>query len=138
ATAANGVADRTILVVCFNITLVAYLRDVTRVFLREAAADPARVTFLHWHGWARRVMGQLGRVSEWNAAFKNPATRSLNALGDLVKEAIEVAGSEAPIDRYDAVLVDEGQDLEPACWGALELALQNRSEGEMLLVADAA
>ena len=36
--------------------------------------------------------------------------------------------------RYDAILVDEGQDFRPSWWQTLRLAL--KADGEMILVAD--
>ena len=91
-----------VLVVCFNITLVSYLQDL---IFRCLGSEPKsygnfrraaeRVTVLHYH-------------SLWN------------------KE---------PFAKFDAVLVDEGQDFEAEWWQNLRENYR-KPEGEMLLVAD--
>lgn len=53
------------------------------------------------------------------------------ALPKLAEEAINQPGA----NRYDAILVDEGQDYRPHWWSVLRKAC--KPNGEMLLVADA-
>ena len=52
-------------------------------------------------------------------------------LPQLAKEAV----SHPDAARYDAILVDEGQDYQPLWWNTLRPAC--KADGEMLLVADA-
>jgi hypothetical protein len=130
---------RDVLVITYNITLVGYLRDLSRPFSVMYGSDRAQITYLHWHAWAKRVMRQLGREDDWAQAFKAPDTVSRDQrLGDIVGEAISDAEEGRDIDHYDAILVDEGQDLEPTWWNALRQALKDPENGEMLLVADTA
>ena len=48
-------------------------------------SDPNKVTFLHWHGWARRVMHQLDLADEWARAFTACQSDRSAALGELVR-----------------------------------------------------
>jgi hypothetical protein len=52
----------------------------------------------------------------------------------LPQAAIEWAGQITDQDRYDAILVDEGQDFQHAWWGVLRASL--KPDGEMLLAVD--
>ena len=108
-----------VLVIAYNVTLLNFLRDATVRF----GADARRITWLNFHAWCKRTLVQLGRDSEYRALFQGGEGQTDNgssvilddALPALVGEALAAAGpSGVPI--YDAVLVDEGQDMLPSWW----------------------
>jgi hypothetical protein len=118
-----------VLVVSFNITLLNYLRDCTARFGPERNA----VTWLHFHGWCERILSSCGHDDVWRSLpWDSP-----HIDDQLAAATIEAIDSHPEIvDRFDAILVDEGQDFRPSWWDALRKTL--RPNGEMLLVADRA
>ena len=79
--------------------------------------------------WRMYLQGKTPEVEE------EPPDELLEAdLPGLVDKAIKA--HENSISRYDAILVDEGQDFNLIWWNLLRSVL--RSGGEMMLVADAA
>lgn len=136
ATLANE--DKEILIATFNITLWHYLRDL---IVRDLAA-PHRmknITFTHFHHWCKRVCLDAGFEHRYDELWKLEGSElegERNSILDselplLAVEAIEAPGAK----RYDAILVDEGQDYLPFWWNTIRKACEEN--GEMLLVADA-
>lgn len=128
-----------VLVVCFNLTLVTYLRDRVRAHERFEGVDPGGVTILHWHGWAKEMMlAATGDGWAWGALF---AESDLDATGKMIEAGDEVAAAIRAMpdelrDRYDVIIIDEGQDIPPACVRALAEVLT--PDGELLLAGDRA
>lgn len=130
ARAARLAAERkSVLVLTFNSTLANYLRTLTTARCRELRANPTLVTCTYFHAFCDRVVSDAELVgitttapadAEW---FDAVVTRAQIALA---------AGFEC---RYDAVLIDEGQDFILEWWNVLREHVV-RPDGEMLLVAD--
>lgn len=139
-----------VLIVTFNITLWHYLRDMIRRDI-SSSKNMENVTFTHFHMWCRNVCDEAGLGSSYANLFSE--VRKLEALSknsesikrkiaeligvimdhDVPNLAVTAALSpRAP--RYDAILVDEGQDFLPLWWNALKNCKQ--PNGEMMLVAD--
>lgn len=118
-----------VLVVSFNITLLNYLRDCTARFGGERNS----ITWLYFHRWCERILASCGRDDVWRSLpWDDPSIDELLAAETL--EAIDA--NPDLVDRFDAILVDEGQDFRPSWWSAMRKTL--RPNGEMLLVADRA
>ena len=127
---------KSVLVATFNITLWHYLRDL---IVRDIDA-PHRIRniqFTHFHLWCKHVCYEVGWEHRYDDLWKSVLSDGrkedvLNvALPRLAEEAINQPGA----SRYDAILVDEGQDYRPLWWNVLRQAC--KPDGEMLLVADA-
>jgi hypothetical protein len=121
---------KSVLVLCFNLTLANHLRRLVVDRCAELGANPARVTCTSFHTFCSRAVddaAQAGIV----AAEPPRGTWPVK----IVAKAREVfdAGFER---RFDAVLVDEGQDFTVDWWNLLREHVV-RPDGEMLLVADA-
>jgi hypothetical protein len=120
---------KSVLVLCFNLTLSNHLRRLVVERCAELGANPARVTCTSFHTFCSRVVddaAQAGIVAAEPARGTWPTK--------IVVKAREVF--EAGFDRrFDAVLVDEGQDFTVDWWNLLRDHVV-RPEGEMLLVAD--
>lgn len=135
ARAANLIAqDKSILVVAFNITLLNYLADSA---VRNNHSARKKGTWLHFHRWCKRVCEEVGRTDDYAALFKGndgdeEASVPDRQLCQLVGEILDNADEE--VTRYDAILVDEGQDMQPEWWNILRKVL--KPGGEMVLVAD--
>ena len=121
-----------VLVVSYNITLLNYLRDTTVRF----GGRVNRVTWLHFHHWCKRTMEAAGCETEYKALFADGdgASALRHGLATATTEAITSGPFADHVPRYDAILVDEGQDFLPSWWDALRLVL--RDQGEALLVVD--
>lgn len=118
-----------VLVVSYNITLLNYLRDCTARFGPERNA----ITWLYFHGWCKRVLSLCGCDEVWRSLpWDDPSVDELLATATI--QAIDA--NPKLVDRFDAILVDEGQDFRPSWWNALRTTL--RADGEMLLIADRA
>jgi hypothetical protein len=92
----------------------------------------------HFHYWCKQVCYEVG----WDARYDKLAKAMAEApqqvrsiLNDdipaLAARAVERPGAA----KYDAILVDEGQDYLPNWWSILRKA--HVEDGEMMLVADA-
>lgn len=124
------------LVVSFNITLWHYLRDLAVRYPLPGKTINRYITWLHFHEWCKQVIcSEAGLNNEYNALWKGNLDISEVLEIDIVQltnKAIDIAG--AQITKYDAILVDEGQDYNPIWWNTLRRVL--KSSGEMVLVAD--
>ena len=120
--------NKDVLVVSFNITLLNYLGDA-------AVCDNPRArcsgTWLNFHHWCKRVCQDADMEEEYNTIWHGKDDIPDGALCDVVGKALD----QGTVDTYDAILVDEGQDIHPRWWNLLRRIL--RKGGEMLLAADA-
>lgn len=127
-----------VLVVTFNITLLHYLMDVAVRWPNAHGRTRQGITWLNFHSWCKRVCEESDCENEYRDLWKGGEGRESHVLSvqlpALVASCID-KDEEEVIERYDAVLVDEGQDFLPAWWNVLRKVC--RTGGEMLLVADA-
>lgn len=141
-----------VLVVTFNMTLWHYLRDLI-ARARRISKNPGRLTFTHFHKWCRdtcrasgmgkahyELLEPIFRIQNDNRlSAREKAKRLRNITPPILGEevprlALKAARFSPGEHKYDAILVDEGQDYQPLWWNALRGAL--REGGEMVLVAD--
>ena len=123
---------KSVLVATFNITLWHYLRDLVARGSRAPGWND-RITFVHFHRWCRMVCDEVG----WGAAYDDlwKDSRDLDAiLNHALPDLAARAAQEPGTTRYDAILVDEGQDYRLSWWNALRNAA--KPGAEFLLVAD--
>lgn len=132
---------KSVLIVTYNITLWHYLRD-TVVRGLKTAKSLQNISFSHFHYWCKGVCYDAGWDEVYDGLFSNlpksgeSRQRELTRLLEEVLPALAIrAMAEPGAQRYDAVLVDEGQDYHPSWWAALRTAC--KPGGEMVLVADA-
>jgi hypothetical protein len=120
---------KSVLVLCFNLTLANHLRQLVVERCAELGANPARVTCTSFHTFCSRVVddaAQAGTIAE------EPARGTWPVKVVAKTRSVFAAGFER---RFDAVLVDEGQDFTLDWWELLRTHVV-RPQGEMLLVAD--
>jgi hypothetical protein len=125
-----------VLVVSYNHTLRTYLRTLTD----RAGGRASEVTWLGFHEWCRRTMQESGRSGAYDALAARLASNEKSVLDEELPQQTLDALRSGPlresVTRYDAILVDEGQDFRPSWWEALKAV--RSPGGEMLLVADRA
>lgn len=120
---------REVLVLCFNSTLAARLRQLVVQRCAEYGADPTRVVCTSFHTFCARLVDDAVAAGidvpepergTWPVKIVEQATSAL------------AAGFER---RFDAVFVDEGQDFTLAWWNLLRDWVL-RPGGEMLIATD--
>ncbi len=121
--------DRNVLVLCFNLTLASRLRQLVVERCAEYGANPARVTCTSFHTFCSRVVDDAAQAG---IAVDEPGRGTWPVKTVLKTRAVFEAGHE---HRFDAVLVDEGQDFTVDWWNLLREHVV-RPDGEMMLVAD--
>lgn len=124
--------NKIVLIVTFNITLLNYLQDMA---VREYPKIRSDATWINFHYLCRRICYASSLDTEYVALFKEAKVKKLDfpnneQICDLVNQALDIAEPE----KYDAILVDEGQDFNPLWWEILKRLLVDG--GEMLLCAD--
>ena len=128
-----------VLVVTFNITLVNYLLDMS-VQYAQSGKIRGQITALNFHHWCKRIAYMADKSDEyeshWNKKAESDEDVSIRLAG-VAANAFKWATALDDQDRWDAVLVDEGQDFHPSWWAAIRAALPSDGSGEALLVADA-
>jgi AAA domain len=129
-----------ILVVSFNITLLNYLRDLAVRHEASRRVIRRQIDLLNFHCWCKRVCLDTGHGAEYRKLWASssdgdelkPEPVLSNGLPSLMQRLYRENSELMP--KYDAILVDEGQDFLPSWWQTLRLAL--KVGGEMVLVAD--
>jgi superfamily I DNA/RNA helicase len=122
---ANREQATRILVLCFNITLAAYLRSLIHVESQNAAYIE-RIEVVHFNGWARAILGRL----------PNPKMITENydeVLGERLLEAIANLTLE---QKWDAILVDEAHTFSPSWFKCCVTALKDPENGDLMIVSD--
>jgi hypothetical protein len=121
-----------VLLITYNITLINYLRDY---LVRFDRAKDVRSNIEAWnfHIWCKRIADLSGHLDDYFQLWNdNSPTEVMEAV--LAQETEKWCAELEPADRYDAILVDEGQDFQLKWWLALRSAL--KPAGEMLLAVD--
>ena len=122
--------DKRVLMLTFNTTLANYLRTLVTARCREVGANATRVTCTNMHAFLHRTVED----ARLRGMTIQPAPEDLEWFDRVVVEA-ERAFQRGYRDRFDAVLVDEGQDFTLDWWNLLRNHVVTE-DGEMILVAD--
>jgi hypothetical protein len=120
---------RSVLVLCFNSTLANRLRQLVVERCAEYGANPTLVTCTNFHNFCARVVDDAARAG---IVAAEPArgtwpVKIVAKTSDVLERGFE--------RRFDAVLVDEGQDFTLEWWNLLRDRML-RPDGEMLLATD--
>ena len=111
------------LLVCYNKTLAGWIRD--------SIADEYKhkISVKHFHGlcaeWIRKAGMKFSPPNNDSALFWK------DEAADLLMDAIDMIS-----EKFDAVIVDEGQDFHPNWWIPLELINSAGDEGAMYVFYD--
>ncbi len=133
-----------VLVCSYNITLMNYLRDLVRRHDRtlvEMENTRPRVVkenidYRHFHGWCKWICTIAGCRETYDQLWQQFSGADVlnEQMATLVSQIYADSRDLEVLPRYDAILVDEGQDFRLPWWQTLRDALE--PHGEMLLVAD--
>ena len=113
-----------ILVLCFNVTLAARLREL----IRDRGIEQ-QVNVCHFHDWCKDLLVTY-HVSQ-------PA-RGPQYFNDLVATVIDAtAKGQIPKGAYGAIMIDEGHDFEPEWLQLVVDSVDPESDSLLLLYDDA-
>lgn len=117
-------ATKPILVLCYNKTLAARLQQIV-----SEAGIADRVNVMNFHAWCR------DQLTLYHVDL--PSTKSRSEYFDRLVEALinAVAAGHIPRAQYDAVLIDEGHDFQPA-WLQVAAEMVDPSSNSLLLLYD--
>jgi hypothetical protein len=116
-------AGKTVLFICYNKNLAKWISD--------SIADEYKslITVKHFHGlcadWIRKAGMSFTPPSQGANEFWQ------DEAADLLMDAIDIVP-----EKYDAVIVDEGQDFYPNWWMPLEMINCAGDEGAMYIFYD--
>lgn len=140
-----------VLLVTFNVTLLNYLRDTIARFFVGASTSRRWVSkqyeIMNFHHFCSRLASMTGNENEyrqiWRDAYGGAAevdqelpSNVLEGILDrtLPTLAARWADELSEENKFDAILVDEAQDLRPQWWDVLSRC--RKDGGEAMLAAD--
>ncbi len=114
-----------VLFTCYNRNLAEWLGETFKF---------ENVTFQHFHSLAATVTKDVGKPLPWDEVSKIGYTKFYN---ELVPEALFDAASSLPEEKkFDAVIVDEGQDFRSTFWEAIQMMLREPDTGIFYIFYD--
>ncbi len=124
--------NKKVIILSFNITLWHYIRDM--VARAPFNFSWKKLTFNHFHGFCRDTLNELGE--EWP---ESPDDSDQDALENFFRTTVPNTVIEAVLEngyrKFDAILIDEGQDYYLEWYSMLNKYFLN-SNDEVLLVVD--
>jgi superfamily I DNA and RNA helicase len=121
------IEGKRILLVCFNITLAAYLRSL----LHKDDNNPQcqNVDVMHFHDWAQSIMGNLPNLNVVNDAGEDFDY----VMGTKLLEKIQGMPVES---KWDCILIDEAHTFDPSWFKCCVSALKDPEDSDLLVVYD--
>jgi superfamily I DNA and RNA helicase len=113
--------DWDILVLCYNRTLTSFLRNS---IINDNIKN---VEVIHFHGWINAIFKSLG--------LKSGVCEDKDVNGNIAKISDDML---ANIKKYDAIFIDEGQDLEKEWLEFIVKTLRNPEHSHLMLASDGA
>ncbi|WPL18968.1 helicase [Thiorhodovibrio winogradskyi] len=136
--------NKSVLVITFNLTLINYLRELVIRCPEYKGNAVSNVTWYNFHYWCKIVCEKTGHQGRYRSLWKramdeespDPCSTE-DVLNKLLPELVAECIDRHPghlVQKYDAILVDEGQDFLPEWWAVLRKV--RKPDAEMLLAAD--
>ncbi len=130
-------SGRRTLMVCFNKQLAEHLEDLVasspqdRLYLEEQ-----RLCIRNFHRLARELIVKAGLDFDVPDGGEAEAEFWTSSVPDLLEQAITLLLDGGPV-LFDAIVIDEGQDLHPRWWECLNYSLlSNLGKGAFYAFAD--
>jgi hypothetical protein len=142
--AANlALEGKSVLLMGYNITLSAFLRDVAKDRLSgigdrgETAFN--RVTFTHFHRFLFDVVGDTSfeNTNQQEDFSENYINYAIKRYKEQLFQESRGVKLQSRLPRFDAILIDEGQDFRQSWWNFLRDYVL-KDDGEMAVVLDRA
>ena len=128
-----------VLIISFNITLWHYIKDM--IARAPFSFEWRNITFTHFHGFCKNKLNECEAV--WPKSPKRENFQSREEFEETleyffkatVPNAVKEAIRNKNCQKYDAILIDEGQDYHYE-WYAMLNAYFQASRDEMMIVCD--
>ena len=123
-----------VLIVTYNKTLWHYIRDMVQ--RTPFNFDPKLIIYQHFHGFCNDFLNEIGHSKPYNRDDKD---YYFNNIVPFVKDALEtsIQGNKYLDElKFDAILIDEGQDFKFEWYKMLCQFLKQRNE--LVLMCDKA
>jgi len=119
--------NKPILVLCFNVSLAAKLRQV----VQEDPNKISRIKVRHFHGWCMDLLKKYNIPRPDSREYQGEAYTN-----ELVNRVIAAVDAKLiPAGTYDAVMLDEGHDFKPE-WLKLIAQMVNPETNSLLILYD--
>lgn len=115
-----------VLILSFNITLWHYIKDMVQRSPFEFRWE--KFTFNHFHGFCKDILNEFGE--KWPTDNEDVETVFKSIVPNKVQEVI----NKGDYEKFDAILIDEGQDYYIEWYQMLCKFLTNRDE--LVVVCD--
>ncbi|WP_138504407.1 DEAD/DEAH box helicase [Nostoc sp. PA-18-2419] len=120
------VGNKPILVLCFNVSLAAKLRQTIQDQNRVS-----RIKVRHFHGWCMDLLRKYDIPRPDSREYQNEAY-----IEELVQRVISAVDAKLiPVGTYGAVMLDEGHDFKPE-WLKLIAQMVNPETNSLLILYD--
>ncbi|QHG20990.1 DNA helicase II [Nostoc sp. ATCC 53789] len=121
------VSNKAILVLCFNVSLAAKLRQV----VQEDPHKISRIKVRHFHGWCMDLLKKYNIPRPDSRDYQGEAY-----IEELVQRVITAVDAKLiPAGTYGAVMLDEGHDFKPE-WLKLIAQMVNPETNSLLILYD--
>lgn len=121
------VSNKPILVLCFNVSLAAKLRQV----VQEDPNKISRIKVRHFHGWCMDLLKKYDIPRPDSRDYQGEAY-----IEELVQRVITAVDAKLiPAGTYGAVMLDEGHDFKPE-WLKLIAQMVNPETNSLLILYD--
>ncbi|MEH1852542.1 MAG: 3'-5' exonuclease [Nostoc sp.] len=123
----SQVSNKPILVLCFNVSLAAKLRQV----VQEDPHKISRIKVRHFHGWCMDLLKKYDIPRPDSREYQGDAY-----VEELVQRVITALDAKLiPAGTYGAVMLDEGHDFKPE-WLKLIAQMVNPETNSLLILYD--
>lgn len=120
-----GEQGKRVLFTCYNKALAEWLAETH---------DLENVTFQHFHSLAKSVPKEIGQPVPWMTDLDVSADEYWTHV---VPQALFDAAAQLPESRrYDAIIVDEGQDFKSTYWEPIQMMLKDPDGGILYIFYD--
>lgn len=106
------------LLLCHSRYLATYIQELVK---------GSGVTVIDFTTWIQRILGNTSAALDPWTHYEEPTTKELEAAFDQLAVSNE---------RYDAIIIDEGQDFREDWWLIVEAALINQEYGTLIVFHD--
>nr|MDZ8061242.1 3'-5' exonuclease [Nostoc sp. EkiNYC01] len=121
------VSNKPILVLCYNVSLAAKLRQV----VQEDPNKISRIKVRHFHGWCMDLLKKYNITKPDSREYQGEAYTN-----ELVNRVIAAVDAQLiPVGTYGAVMVDEGHDFKGE-WLKLIAQMVNPETNSLLILYD--
>lgn len=128
--------DWKILIVCYNVTLRSYIKYLLEKIYSESNTETTDIEVLHLHELVINTIRSLPDPNQYNPLYPNP-NEDWDSYQRRLEKVLMQNINNIPAEKYDAILIDECQDLTTDYLRFL-IHLLNKKTNHLLITVDPA